>query len=128
MKKLISQSIIHSFSQSISSGAEEKLFSKGDRVIPQHPISKHWTAQANVKEFGPNCNYFGMTPAGRPFCQNRRMLLNRVPVMPEESTPGQSVQPAPTPSPQPEENRRDNSSDARQNKKHSSTMHRDAQH
>jgi hypothetical protein len=61
-----------------------------------------------------------MTPAGRSFCRNRRMLLKRVPIMPEESTPGPSVQPAPTPSPPPEEN------EAKQ--EISSTMHRDAQH
>ena len=119
-REKVNQSIIHSFNQSISSGAEEKLFSKGDRAIPQHPISKHWTAQANVKEFGPNCNFLDMTRAGRPFCRNRRMLLKRVPVMPEESTPGPSVQPAPTPSPPPEEN------EAKQ--EISLTMHRDAQH
>jgi hypothetical protein len=70
VKKLIIQSIIHSFNQSINSGAGEKLFSKGDRAIPQHPFSNNWTYQTIVEEVGPNCNYFKMTPVGRPFCQN----------------------------------------------------------
>jgi hypothetical protein len=59
-----------------------------------------------------------MTPVGRPFCRNWQMLHKRVPVMPEESTPGPSVQPAPsllrpTPSPPPAENGHDISSDVR---------------
>jgi hypothetical protein len=67
VKKLINPSIIHSFNHSISSGAE--LFSR-DRAIPQQFISKHCTARKIVEEVCPNCNYFDMTPVGRPFCRN----------------------------------------------------------
>jgi hypothetical protein len=62
-------------------------FPLGAHVLVQHHATKRWDTPAVVVEVGDNRNYIVKTASGRLYRRNRRLLRQRVVVMPGPAVP-----------------------------------------